>query len=347
MLLMQRHSYNDGQIGNPEILRLRLSTAAAETFYGWLRLMNSTAAYGGGSGNFGGCNCWSRTIHNPAVRIVWRGWLKMFRGHSSRHVMQREWRRMTETPALLISVIFQSCIFQPFTFVHYIPVLHPPPTFHCPSFSCLVFSVLPIVGLWYCCDLCLGEKYNAEKIVSVGPPLRLLHRCCTMAVRRKGNHVVVPTNKEYVRGNILCKFTCTTAILGKFLHISQRSIFNSVTAYCSSGSKTIQLQVVHQLQWCEEINNVYWRCRGSSATKSTTTEPPRPSSADWYRCTHPAGTAHTGRSGPGPEPSQVRSCFCQILLQDENFFFFVDIATDCFRFTVPRFSEEYMVQWTI
>jgi len=29
----------------PEILRLvRLSTAAAETFYGWLRLMNSTAA---------------------------------------------------------------------------------------------------------------------------------------------------------------------------------------------------------------------------------------------------------------------------------------------------------------
>ena len=31
-------------------LRLRLSTAAAETFYGWLRLMNSTAAYGGGSG---------------------------------------------------------------------------------------------------------------------------------------------------------------------------------------------------------------------------------------------------------------------------------------------------------
>jgi len=29
----------------PEILRL--STAAAETFYGWLRLMNSTAAYGG------------------------------------------------------------------------------------------------------------------------------------------------------------------------------------------------------------------------------------------------------------------------------------------------------------
>ena len=126
MLLMQRHSYNDGQIGNPEILRLRLSTAAAETFYGWLRLMNSTAAYGGGSGNFGGCNCWSRTIHNPAVRIVWRGWLKMFRGHSSRHVMQREWRRMTETPALLISVIFQSCIFQPFTFVHYIPVLHSP-----------------------------------------------------------------------------------------------------------------------------------------------------------------------------------------------------------------------------
>ena len=34
-------------------LRLRLSTAAAETFYGWLRLMNSTAAYGGGSGAYG------------------------------------------------------------------------------------------------------------------------------------------------------------------------------------------------------------------------------------------------------------------------------------------------------
>jgi len=31
-------------------LWLRLSAAAAETFYGWLRLMNSTAAYGGGSG---------------------------------------------------------------------------------------------------------------------------------------------------------------------------------------------------------------------------------------------------------------------------------------------------------
>jgi len=34
---------------------------------------------------------------------------------------------MTETPALLISVIFLSCIFQPFTFVRYIPVLHYPP----------------------------------------------------------------------------------------------------------------------------------------------------------------------------------------------------------------------------
>jgi len=30
----------------PEILRLATATA----FYGWLRLMNSTAAYGGGSG---------------------------------------------------------------------------------------------------------------------------------------------------------------------------------------------------------------------------------------------------------------------------------------------------------
>jgi len=35
-------------------LWLRLSMAAAETFYGWLRLMNSTTAYGGGSGAYEG-----------------------------------------------------------------------------------------------------------------------------------------------------------------------------------------------------------------------------------------------------------------------------------------------------
>jgi len=33
-------------------LRLRLSAVAAETFYGWLRLMNFTAAYGSGSGAY-------------------------------------------------------------------------------------------------------------------------------------------------------------------------------------------------------------------------------------------------------------------------------------------------------
>jgi len=30
----------------------RFSTVAAETFYGWLRLMNSTAAYSGSSGAY-------------------------------------------------------------------------------------------------------------------------------------------------------------------------------------------------------------------------------------------------------------------------------------------------------
>jgi len=118
---------------------------------------------------------------------------------SSRRVMQREYD--AETPALLISVIFQSCVFQffshallsviflscilqPFTFVHYIPVLHfPPPIFHCPSFHfpllhfsaphdqtlvlSTVFQGWPVQVLEYCS--------NAAVLVVVG----CHESCCT------------------------------------------------------------------------------------------------------------------------------------------------------------------------
>jgi len=93
------------------------------------------------------CTFWSRTIHNPAASSMTGGggdW-KCFGVISSCHATII-WRRMTETPALLISIIFRSCIFLPCTFVRhfiflsafsspstfvgYIPVLHfphPPP----------------------------------------------------------------------------------------------------------------------------------------------------------------------------------------------------------------------------
>jgi len=55
----------------------------------------------------------------------------------------RIWRRMTETPALLISVIFLSCIFQPCTFVRYFPVLHFPALYFYPLYSSPAFSPPP------------------------------------------------------------------------------------------------------------------------------------------------------------------------------------------------------------
>jgi len=55
----------------------------------------------------------------------------------------RIWRRMTETPALLISVIFLSCIFQPCTFVRYFPVLHFPALYFYPLYSSPAFSTPP------------------------------------------------------------------------------------------------------------------------------------------------------------------------------------------------------------
>jgi len=72
-------------------------------------------------------------IHNIKVNVPCFGVI------SSCHAT-RTWRRMTETSALLISVIFQSCIFQPCIFVRHFPVLHFPALHFCSSFSCPAFS---------------------------------------------------------------------------------------------------------------------------------------------------------------------------------------------------------------
>jgi len=72
-------------------------------------------------------------IHNIKVFVPCFGVI------SSCHAT-RTWRRMTETSALLISVIFQSCIFQPCIFVRHFPVLHFPALHFCSSFSCPAFS---------------------------------------------------------------------------------------------------------------------------------------------------------------------------------------------------------------
>jgi len=122
------------------------------------------------------------------------------------------------------------------------------------------------------CSPCEGRRHT----LGTGSTLYTCYRLQTMIVWRKCHDIVIfPTNENEAMLGIELVIVAASGLLWHGLHVSQRTLCNSIHSDCTRSSKSLFPQDIDQLQRGEQMSKYsrYGRPVGSSAMRSRTTHP--------------------------------------------------------------------------